>query len=166
MKIIFLDVDGVLNYEYCKYKVGAYYGVDPEKVALLKQIVDATKAKIVLSSTWRREITPGMPLECQDNPFAIELMGKLRDQGLKLYDYTSVDSDDKYRARQIRELIKEYRRNGQQIDGWVVLDDDLFDGFMDRDFKPHFVCTNYFEGGLSEDDVTKAIAILNEGDDR
>lgn len=166
MKLIFLDVDGVLNYDMCKHHVGIYYGVDPEKVSLLKQIVDATSAKLILSSTWRRNIVPGMPLACQDNAFAIELMGKLKDQGLKLYDYTPADTDDKYRARQIKELIKEYRHNGQQIDGWVVLDDDLFDGFMDRNFKPHFVHTNYFEGGLSEDDVAKAIAILNQGDDK
>lgn len=47
MKIIFLDIDGVLNYENSKSKV------EEEKVKLLKEIVDKTGAEIVLSSDWR-----------------------------------------------------------------------------------------------------------------
>lgn len=47
MKIIFLDIDGVLNYENSKSKV------EEEKVKLLKEIVGRTDAEIVLSSDWR-----------------------------------------------------------------------------------------------------------------
>ena len=170
MKIIFLDVDGVLNYDDCPYHVGAYYGVDPAKVKLLKQIVDATGAKIILSSTWRHEITVGMPLECQENPFAIELMSKLQAEGLRIYDYTPVDTSDSMRKEQILRRMREYRHDGQQIDGWCVLDDECFSGFLSKDFSPHFVITNcnYDETdpamlGLTEVNVQQAIKILNEG---
>lgn len=39
MKVIFLDIDGVLNYKNSKSKV------EEEKVKLLKHIVDETNAK-------------------------------------------------------------------------------------------------------------------------
>ena len=55
-KIIFLDIDGVLNsmdyFEQTKDCKG-YTEINPEKVKLLKEIVDRTGAEIVLSSTWR-----------------------------------------------------------------------------------------------------------------
>lgn len=52
MKIIFLDVDGVLN----SMKTLRMFGwdfIDPILVALVSRIVRETGAKIVLSSTWR-----------------------------------------------------------------------------------------------------------------
>lgn len=160
MKMIFLDVDGVLNYDMCEAHIGMYYGVDQEKVKLLKRIVDATGAKIILSSTWRKNILVGMPLECQEDPFAIELMSKLKAEGLKIYDLTSVETSDDHRKQQILDRIKEYRRDGQQIDGWVVLDDDTFDGFNELEFRKHFIYTSW-STGLTEDDVQTAIRILN-----
>ena len=163
VKLLFLDVDGVLNYDRCKYSVGIYYGVDPEKVKLLRKIIDATGAKIVLSSTWRRSILVGMPLELQEDPFAIELMSKLKAEGLKIYDMTSVDENDGHRKEQIEELIAEYRHNGQPVSHWCVLDDDIFEGFDEPEFNQHFVNTKFYENGLSEEDAQKAIEILNGG---
>lgn len=159
MKILFLDVDGVLNYDNCKASVGMYYGVERDKVKLLKKIIDATGAKIVLCSTWRRDITPGMPVECQDNPFAIELMSKLAAEQLKLYDYTPIDSSDMKRAKQIMDLIKEYRRNGNQIDAWIVLDDEYFEGYEQPEFEDH-VITTYSNVGLTEKEVDQTIKAL------
>ena len=57
MKILFLDVDGVLNYDKCKARCGSFRGIESEKVALLKQIIDATGALIVLTSSWRHGLT-------------------------------------------------------------------------------------------------------------
>lgn len=56
MKIIFLDVDGILNWGVCKSRApSGCLGVEDDKVELLKQIVDRTGAKIVLTSTWKSE---------------------------------------------------------------------------------------------------------------
>lgn len=46
MNVLFLDIDGVLN--PCDGS-----GLNTDKVALLKEISDATDCRIVLSSTWR-----------------------------------------------------------------------------------------------------------------
>ena len=61
-KIIFLDIDGVLNterqHDRCVEAGLAYvdnfgYAFDPVSVANLKRIVDETGADIVISSSWK-----------------------------------------------------------------------------------------------------------------
>lgn len=51
MKVLFLDVDGVLN----TYKTGGLYTLNKKKLKLLQEIVEKTQCKIVLSSTWRKD---------------------------------------------------------------------------------------------------------------
>jgi hypothetical protein len=55
--IIFLDIDGVLNSEYWNenHKIEIDKGclIDESKVELLAELVEYTKAKIVLHSGWR-----------------------------------------------------------------------------------------------------------------
>jgi hypothetical protein len=52
MKIIFLDIDGVLNnYDTLGEGLGCW---EPSLVKILKKIIKETDAEIVLSSTWRR----------------------------------------------------------------------------------------------------------------
>lgn len=56
MKVIFLDIDGVLNsrtYDR-KRNWNEQTDIDETRLPLIKEIVDATDAKIVLSSTWRQ----------------------------------------------------------------------------------------------------------------
>lgn len=60
MKIIFLDVDGVLNnskwvkrmFDECVH-VYAKDMLEDRAIRLLKQIIDATGASVVITSTWR-----------------------------------------------------------------------------------------------------------------
>lgn len=55
MRIIFLDIDGVLNSKetLTKSSHNGIMGIDPFRVLLLHRIVEATGAKVVLSSSWR-----------------------------------------------------------------------------------------------------------------
>ncbi len=46
MKILFLDIDGVLN--------TGNGGLHPDKLGLLRRIIIHTECKVVLSSTWRQ----------------------------------------------------------------------------------------------------------------
>ena len=54
--IVFLDVDGVLNTEDTRCRIGG--DLDRELIGHLLHIVRSTKAAIVLSTTWR--LTPGL----------------------------------------------------------------------------------------------------------
>lgn len=56
MKVIFLDVDGVLNTNKTQRRLDCcneFTFVDARKVLRLRDIVERTGAKLVLSSTWR-----------------------------------------------------------------------------------------------------------------
>ena len=53
MKVIFLDIDGVLNCSKTRNPRKLPYVVDKRLLALLKRMLKRTGAKIVLSSTWR-----------------------------------------------------------------------------------------------------------------
>lgn len=56
MRVIFLDFDGVLNsavYDRTR-DLTKNTSIDETRLPLLKQIVDRTNAKIVLSTSWRK----------------------------------------------------------------------------------------------------------------
>jgi hypothetical protein len=53
MKVIFLDIDGVLNCDKTPNPRKFPYIVDRRLLARFKKLVDRTGAKVVLSSTWR-----------------------------------------------------------------------------------------------------------------
>lgn len=53
MKVLFLDIDGVVNNRATKDRFEGYIGIDPELVAHIKEIVAKTNCSIVLSSSWR-----------------------------------------------------------------------------------------------------------------
>lgn len=62
LPIIFLDIDGVLNHELFfrglsspkpRPKDRPYSEIDPNSLEYLNTIIDLTKAKVVISSTWR-----------------------------------------------------------------------------------------------------------------
>ena len=158
MRIIFLDIDGVLNNEDTEDRCGYYIGIEDAKVELLKQIVDETGAKIVLSSTWRLGIdNRGHRLEGHI-PYLQEKLGKY---GLEVFDKTKQLS--KYgdlRGKEIHEWLSRH----PDVDGWVVLDDEFFWDFNDYDIPRHRVQTWFYtsrgEGGLTEKNVKQAIKIL------
>lgn len=55
MMVLFLDIDGVLNYEAFWKRFRGAYGIDDELAARIRAIKKATKAKIVLSSAMARK---------------------------------------------------------------------------------------------------------------
>lgn len=63
-KVIFLDIDGVLNhrlfYESGQHKnlEYPYCDIDPTRVEFLNNIVEHTHADVVCSSTWRKMYSP------------------------------------------------------------------------------------------------------------
>lgn len=74
MKVIFLDVDGVLNTPKLIKKFG-YDHIDPVLVALLARIVRETEARIVLSSTWRIDENNRNMVEAALAQHGLELLG-------------------------------------------------------------------------------------------
>jgi hypothetical protein len=54
MKIIFLDIDGVLNTNQTLADQGRQDAICPIKMALFANVIKKTGANIVISSTWRK----------------------------------------------------------------------------------------------------------------
>lgn len=151
-KIIFLDIDGVLNTH--KYTVQtkddeehAYKFLDRNKIKLLKHIVDTTNARLVLSSTWRNSFAAN--LEPTDY-LSTSLTSALKNEGLELYSKTEHLNDDRYTE------IKTWLKNYPEINKFVIIDDNDFDW---KDLYPFWIKTSYYIG-LTEALVDDVISIL------
>lgn len=145
-KIIFLDVDGVLNCTTTRARSpSGFVGVMDSKVKLLKQIVDATGAAVVLSSDWR--------LEPESKDFKY-LTQKLKYKGgITLYDMTP----DISWARRGLEIISWLDDNNPTA--FVILDDTPFSDFERRELSGHVILTDPFYG-LTQQEVDWAIENL------
>lgn len=54
-KIVFLDIDGVLNSEkYDRQRTAQDGNIDETRLVFMKELIDYTNADIVLSSSWRK----------------------------------------------------------------------------------------------------------------
>lgn len=153
MKVIFLDFDGVLNSaKYLEEKERFGFAIDPARMVLLKQIVDATDAKIVLSTSWREHWSKD-PLQCDSTGEIINSF--FSEFGLQIFDKTPELSTK--RENEIRSWLDTHT----DIEGFVILDDRiLFAEYLNG----HFVKTSGYFEGLDETDVQDAIWILtNQG---
>lgn len=150
MKVIFLDFDGVLN--SAKYLLGhgdCGVAIDPARMALLKQIVDATDAKIVLSTSWREHWSKDL-IHCDSTGMLINRI--FSKYGLHIFDKTP----ELHERRETE--IKSWLDTHPEVENFVVLDDSLLSaGYLNG----HFIKTSNYFDGLDETDVQKAIDILN-----
>ncbi|MBE6727289.1 MAG: hypothetical protein E7562_01430 [Ruminococcaceae bacterium] len=151
MKFIFLDIDGVLNSQKYDLSRGEDDGnIDVTRLPLLKRIVEATNAKIVLSSSWRKAWEKDLSL-CDE--IGIELNRIFLKFGIQIYDKTPVIGLRKSE-------IEAYLQNNANVESFVILDDMLL-GW--GDYGEFLVHTNPMVGrGLEERHINAAIEILNK----
>ena len=83
MKVIFLDIDGVLTHtDYLNWQTRH---IDPERVRFLAKIVELTDAQIVLTSTWK----DGYDRQSgKKDDYYVVLERVLAEHDLKIYDIT------------------------------------------------------------------------------
>ena len=148
MKVLIADVDGVLNYDKTNATApSGALGISNSRIKLLKQIIDATGAKVVLSSTWRYDRPCGKDYQY--------LVNKLKDNDIAVYSHIPEISS----LRRGLEISAWLARH-PDVDGWAVIDDVRFPDFDRGEFAGHLVITDS-KLGLTEDDVEKAIGVLN-----
>lgn len=154
MKVIFLDIDGVLNsraYDK-KRNWNEQTDIDETRLPLVKKIVDETGAKIVLSSTWRQHWDK-QPEKCdKDGVYINQIFAKF---GLEIYDKTPDLGIDFDRPDEIKAWLAVTQ---ETIESFVIIDDYRYGWGK---LSANFVKTNpYFGLGLEEEHVKKAIEIL------
>lgn len=154
MRVIFLDVDGVLNDIHSRTRSpSGFIGIDDDKVRVLRQIVKQTGAKIVLTSTWKREWDAIPELR---EPEGVYLSNKLWRRGLCILDKTDDAGDPSLRGAGIQRWLQSHGN----VSSWLVLDDEIFPDYEKEGIMSHLVQTHFRNGGLSEDHILKCIEIL------
>lgn len=97
VKIIFLDIDGVLNCKKTRSRTkNGYTFVDNSKLELVKKIMLVTGAKVVLSSDWRYDRD-----DKRYNQDFLELKERLETKGIYFYGFTPVINDGQNRGIEI-----------------------------------------------------------------
>lgn len=153
MKVVFLDIDGVVNYQGCQWRWnysepyllkegerGGLYGMDPDRVSLINQIVRITHAKVVLSSAWRHNDDWRNTMKA--NGFDFEFL-----------DRTVVGGYDGIRGAEIQEFLDSH----PDITKYAIIDDD-------SDMLPHQL-PNFFKTswlhGITDEIFQNVITHLN-----
>lgn len=145
MKIIFLDIDGVLNslrscmaFGDYPYPGRNYHKFDDVAIGLVKDIIKATDAKVFLSSTWR-----------------LTLSEREQKQLSRRFDFPifglTPDLSRKKRGYEIQTILDEYNPTH-----YVILDDsfDMLDSQLSN-----FVKVDY-NNGLSYENYKRALKLL------
>ena len=146
-KIVFLDVDGVLNsVDTTALAPDGSLGVSSGKIDLLKKIITEAKADIVLSSSWRNIL--------ESDPSYKYLIRQLKYKELYILDKTP--NVGCHRGKEIRQWLDAH----EEIEQFVILDDEFIQEFEECGLSEHLVHTEFTEG-LTKEDVIKAIQILN-----
>jgi hypothetical protein len=156
MKVIFLDIDGVMNnlesLRFPRTKVEcsthSYSAAHPACVEALNLITRETDVRLVISSTWR-----GIGMQVLFEVFRAwgvkgMIAGRTPDG--------SRQSGRVWAAPERGDEIKQWLETYQGVTSFVILDD----GDDMGELKPNLVQTNY-EIGLTTADADRAIAILN-----
>jgi hypothetical protein len=163
MKLIFLDIDGVLNstrffrardaLDALKdadalkgalkgTEVIAKWDIDEEAVSRLNCLIEATDARIVITSIWRH--------------MGLDLIRKiLQKKGLEAYVWSQTPMLGDSRGHEIQSWLQR-RRDTVKVESFVILDDDAD---MEQ-FLPRLVQTTMAEG-LQDEHVERAIELLN-----
>lgn len=164
-KVVFLDIDGVLNTKWWytqmdrntpKDKYG--YAFDPNAVSNLKKIIDETGADIVISSSWKSFGISELEDMWQDRGLPGKLIGitpnTVSDEMLLSADLDNMELFS-IRGTEIKEWLT---KHGKHVSHYAIIDD--MDNMLTEQ-RLHFVKTDP-EIGITVDDAEKAIMILNQ----
>ena len=143
MKVIFLDIDGVLNsddyIDIAKNVQGIERHIDIDKVKLLKKAIDETGAKTVLTSSWRNS----------------KDIGTLRELLAIYFDVTPFINWE--RGLEIKQWLSTHKG----VEDYIILDDEIYDSF-DKEMLRHLVKVSDANGrglgeGLTQKDIDTII---------
>jgi hypothetical protein len=157
MKLIFLDIDGVLN-DRTFHEDAQSSTIKPKCVAHFNRLIHETGAAVVLTSSWRY-LTMGDDPEYPAQMTLVGLRYLLRTHGvtakLQIIGYTERDCSE-HGGKNRGQQIAHYLETCEDVEAYVVLDDNAFD--IGECGHP-FVQTDG-RAGLTEADIDRAIDLF------
>ena len=162
-KVIFLDIDGVLNTKWWYTQMERNtptdkygYAFDPKAVANLKRIVAETGADIVISSSWKCMGLSQMEEMWEDRNLPGKIIGitpnSMSDEMLLDADIDSIELFH-IRGEEIMQWLANHRK---QVSNYAIIDD--MDNMLPEQ-QSHFVHVNP-EIGITKKDADRVIIIL------
>lgn len=156
MKVIFLDIDGVLNSAQFRIKIKdkrltmpeIEREIDRKPLLILKRIIDETGARVVVTSSMRKE------------PTFKDFKEYVSHEGIRIHDVT-LDFGDAgmHRGEEIREWIQKHE---EELEEYVILDDDTFEDFGEE-LMAHLVQPSMWTTrGLEQNHADQAITLLGK----
>ena len=162
MKVLFLDIDGVLN---CMYPSPIRdddwidldewrYGFNPDLVARLRFIISNTNCKIVVSSSWRHH-TNYAPYQ-SDRNWRDVLADMLRKPREEVFAGEIPTDQSGQRGIEINQWLSQH----DDVESWCVVDDEVVDILPYVDSKN--VVKTDMRYGLTIENVRGIIDVLNK----
>lgn len=151
MKILFLDVDGVLNcanFMARRVKGERFTMIDPMRSLLVHRICEATGCKIVVSSSWRH--SPDGLEEIKTAVGAFNVIDKTPRTVLPLAKFE--------RGCEIKEWLDRHDLENEPVKRYAILDDD---NDMLTEQLPNFFRTDWEGEGLTQEIADAVITHLN-----
>lgn len=158
MKVIFLDIDGVLNSEEF-LRNNQNEMIDRNNVNILKNVIDKTGAVVVMSSGWRLWFDDNM---MPRDGYSQCLYDILLEFDIKVFDKTPDFSTEEIRINKTFSKVKAkeiiaWLSEHETVDKYVVLDDL---NLNNEEVNSHLVRTNA-QVGITEDDAMRVIEMIN-----
>ena len=163
MKVIFLDIDGVLN--VCLHKRDEFGSLFHQQfMNNLKRVVDETNAKIVISSSWRHSGLKVMQEMWKKRNLAGEVIDVTANRPSNHKETMNLGFHERLeRGFEIQDWLFKH----PEVDRFVIIDDDddmlesqMYTFVQTSDNWEH---TDHIEGlGLTLECADKAIKILNK----
>ena len=148
-RIIFLDFDGVIDGWWSKYNL------DPKKIALVEEIIKATDAKIVVSSSW--SVGCRNAEEFIERDFSGYFKRKTTEISREsLFIESIIDVTDHMGSSRGDEIQRWLDAHEDEVESYVILDDD---SDMNEDQFFNFISVDGWYG-ISHRTVSLAIQIL------
>ena len=165
MKVLFLDIDGVLN---CMYPTPSQdhewvdldewrYGFNPDLVARLRYVIGNMDCKIVISSSWRHHIdyAPYQP----GRNWRDVLAEKLRRPREEVFAGETPTNDRGRRGLEINQWLEEHKG---EVEAFCVVDDETVD--IEPYLKSRYIVKTDMRYGLTKADADSIIEKLNRGE--
>ena len=161
-KLLFLDVDGVLNpntnilHRKRKGESTSSYHIrlPGDKLYRLKRIIDNTNAEIIITSSWRigfRRSTMQPP------PSMINLSNQLAEYGMYISGCTPLHYD-RHRGEEISHYLNIFIKENRYLPQYAIIDDNISD--IVPLHRGHVIQTTTLLG-LQDEHVNIAISLLN-----